>query len=288
MKKMLLLGGSGKLGTAIQQVFAPRWTLRALSSQDFDAAQPDSLLVQLEDFRPDLIVNCVAYLGIDPSEADPQAAFCLNALLPRYLVGLAARYDCPLVHFSTDAVFSGEKKAFLSEQDCPDPVNLYGVTKLSGDQLITAGAIKHYILRISLLFGPSSKQNQFVEKMLERIRNGQTELQIAADIVASPSYAPDVARQLLEIVAEERPWGLYHVANDGQASLYELMKELCRLCAPAVQIRAASHQDFAAVGRKNDFTPLRSVKLKALRPWQDALADYAATLDMNPRTGGKD
>ncbi len=288
MKKLLLLGGSGKLGTAINQVFSPQWTIKSLTSQDFDAANPESLLPQLSDFHPDLIVNCVAYLGIDPSEADPQAAFRLNALLPRYLAELAEKYSCPLVHFSSDAVFSGAKKTILSEQDCPDPVNLYGITKLAGDHLVAAVTPRHYILRISLLFGASSKQNQFVEKMLERVRKGQAELQIAADIVASPSYAPDIARQLFNIIEEKRPWGLYHVANDGQASLFDLMKELCRLCAPQVRVQAASHHDFAAVGRKNDFTPLCSVKLNALRPWQEALVDYVATLDMSPQTGGKD
>lgn len=281
MKKILLLGSAGKVGTAVRSVFSMDHLVVGKGRGDFDAADLAQVerLVREDDY--DIVVNAVAFVGIDQCEKEPAAAFALNALLPGRLTELSAELGFLLVHFSTDAVFSGKSAGHYLEEDCPRPINIYGLTKHAGDCLIQAGAGRHYLIRISLLFGPSAKENQFVEKMLARVRGGQKRLDISADIVCSPSYSLDVAARLRELIAAAAPSGLYHLANDGQASLYELIHELVDQLGLEVEVRPASHQDFPSVGRKNTWSVLRSQKIGPLRPWREAVRAYCTALDQS-------
>ena len=278
MKKLLLLGSAGKVGTAVRSAFAGDYLVVGKGRDDFDAADPGEASRLVREDRYDLVVNAVAFVGIDQCEREPARAFAVNALFPGRLAELSAELGFTLVHFSTDAVFSGRSSAPYLEEDCPQPINMYGVTKHAGDCLVQAAAARHYLIRVSLQFGESPKSNQFVEKMLARIGGGQKRLDIAADIVCSPSYSRDVAARVRDLVAEAAPYGLYHVANEGQASLYELMAEVVSQLRLDAEVRPASHRDFPSVGRKNTCSLLRSRKIPPLRPWREAVREYCATL----------
>jgi dTDP-4-dehydrorhamnose reductase len=278
MSKILVLGSAGKVGTAVQRVFSGEHLVVGKSREDFDAADLEQVSRLVREDRYDLVVNAVAFVGIDPCEREPARAFAVNALFPGRLAELSTELGFTLVHFSTDAVFSGKSSGAYLEEDCPRPINIYGLTKHAGDCLVQAAAARHYLIRLSVLFGESPKGGQFVEKMLDRVRQGQRRLDISADIVCSPSHSGDVAARLRQLVAEAAPFGLYHVANDGQASLYELMREIVSELRLDVDLRPASHRDFPSVGRKNTWSVLRSQKIPPLRPWREALREYCASL----------
>ena len=278
MKKLLLLGGPGKVGTAIRSVFSGDHLVVGKGRGDFDAADLAQVSRLVREDRYDLIVNAVAFVGIDQCEQEPGKAFAVNALFPGRLAELSAELGIPLVHFSTDAVFSGRTAGAYLEEECPQPINIYGLTKHAGDCLVQAATASHYLIRISLLFGESSKDSQFVEKMLARLRRGERRLEISSDIVCSPSYSRDIAARVRELIADTAPFGLYHVANDGQASLYDLMKEIVAQLKLEVDVRPASHRDFASVGKKNTWSVLRSQKISPLRPWQEAAREYCRVL----------
>lgn len=278
MKKLLLLGSAGKVGTAVRSAFSGDYLVVGKSRDDFDAADLEQASRLVREDRYDLVVNAAAFVGIDQSEQEPARAFAVNALFPGRLAELSAELGFTLVHFSTDAVFSGRTSGPYLEEDCPRPINMYGVTKHAGDCLVQAAADRHYLIRVSLQFGESPRSNQFVEKMLARVRGGQKRLDISADIVCSPSYSRDVAASVRELVADGAPYGLYHVANEGQASLYELMAEIVSQLRLDVDLRPASHRDFPSVGRKNTWSLLRSQKIPPLRPWQEAVREYCAVL----------
>ena len=273
-KKVLLLGSTGKMGIALHDVFKSTFTVFGKNSEDFDAASPKTVNPLIDDTCPDIVLNTAAFLGIDPCELEPEKALHMNTMFPKHLAELSEKKGFVLVHFSTDAVFPNIEESAFTEDDSPYPLNLYGVTKFGGDALIQSIASQYYIFRLPVLFGPSSKKNQFVEKMLERIQSGQKTLKVSSDIISSPSYSYDIAKEACRIIETLTPFGLYHLNNEGQGSLYDLMKEIVKNLKINVRLEPASFQDFPHIGKKNTRTPLKSTRIKPLRPWKDAVKAY--------------
>jgi len=273
-KKILILGNTGKIGIALSETLKGNYALTGKNSKDFDASDFKVIRTMIDDVKPDIVINTVAFMGIDPCEAEPEKAFLINALLPKFLADISLEYGFLFIHFSTDAVFNDEKRDFYVEDDIPKPLNVYGATKYSGDCFIQAISKKYYIFRLPVLFGKAIKNNQFVEKMLEKIKNGQKVLKISDDIISSPTYSYDVALKIKEALSASLPFGLYHIANEGKASLYELMSEILKCLNLDARAEKASYKDFAFKGIKNTFTPIRSRKTNPLRPWREALKDY--------------
>lgn len=278
MKKILLLGDTGKLGTAIKEVFKDNFDICGKNTSNFNAADFNSLDSLIESDRFDVVINTIAFLGIDQSENDNKTAYILNSLYPKKLAQLSEKNDFTLVHFSTDAVFDNSKMDFYNERDIPSPLNIYGATKYLGDCFIQAYAKKYYIFRIPILFGFTKKKEQFVEKMLLKIENGAKVIKVADDIVSSPTYSMDIAYKLLSFLNNDENFGSYHIANKGKASLYEIMKNIIRNLNLDIDVQPASYKDFPFVGIKNTYTPLNSIKTSLLRPWKDALFDYCERL----------
>lgn len=274
MQKLLLFGNTGKMGTAVTTALGDAFDIIGLCSKDVDIADLDAAADLVTEVAPDVVVNAAAFLGIDACENNPSQAFLTNALFPRRLARLAREGDFTLVHFSTDAVFSGRAGRALTEDDEPDPVNVYGSTKYSADVLIRDAAPKHYVFRLPVLFGENPKRSQLVEKLIDKVRGGETTLRVADDVVSNPSYSLDIARTLAQALDEGWDHGLYHVANEGQASLYDLISAVMDGLGIEVAVERASCNDFPSVGAKNLFTPIRSTKIPPMRPWQEALGEY--------------
>ena len=276
---MLLLGSTGKMGVAFTHIFEDDYLIAGKNSSNFDAVNFEQVRNLIEKNTPDIVINTVAFLGIDPCEKDPEKAFRLNTLYPKFLAELSNEKGFLLVHFSTDAVFNNEKGDFYTEKDCPHPLNMYGVTKYGGDCFIQAIAKRYYIFRIPVLFGETIKSTQFVEKMLQKVNEGQRVLKIADDIISSPTYSKDVAREVRRILDASYQFGLYHVANEGKASLYDLMKEIIKNLNFDVRVEKASYKDFPFLGIKNTFTPIKSEKITPLRHWRAPIREYCANLN---------
>lgn len=276
-KKLLLLGASGKMGTALGRVFAPDYEVIPKTSADFNAAHLDEAGALVRDSRPDLIVNAVALMGIDRCDQEADRAFKINALFPKVLAQAASGVSASLIHLSTAAVFDGSKNDYYNESDTPSPLNIYGATKLAGDAMVKAHLNQHYVFRIPVVFGPSVKDDQFTEKMLRKAKAGEA-LKVADDVYDSPSYSLDVAAEMKRIVDFESPFGLYHVTNRGKASLYELISYMVEKAGLNAPVERASYRDFTFVGLKNTNTPMTTRKLKPLRYWQRAADDYLELL----------
>jgi len=275
---ILLLGHTGKLGSALYDIFSTTHNVIGKNSLDFDATKFNEITDIIENIKPDYIINTIGFLGIDHCEQNHDKAILLNTLFPRHLAILANKRKITLVHFSTDAVFNDSKGDYYNENDRPAPLNIYGVSKYGGDCLVAAECTAHYIFRIPVLFGNSNKNDQFVEKMLFRIKEGQKVLKISDDIVSSPTYSRDVATAVKELLFNDVPYGLYHIANDGKASLFELMEEIKNALRLDVVIERTSFKSFPFVGTKNTYTPLASIRTGSLRHWKDAIHDYACFL----------
>tara|TARA_B100000315_G_C14510757_1_gene556827 strand:+ start:289 stop:1170 length:882 start_codon:yes stop_codon:yes gene_type:complete len=273
-KRVLLLGSTGKMGIALQDAFQNAYHVFGKNSKDFDACSPKTVDPLVEDIRPNIVLNTVAFLGIDPCEREPEKALHINTIFPKHLAELSEKKGFVLVHFSTDAVFPDTKGRAFTENDASKPVNLYGATKFGGDSLIQSIALRHYIFRLPILFGRTIKKNQFVEKMLAQVQASQKTLKIASDIISSPSYSSDLAREAYRIIETSMPFGLYHLANQGQGSLYDLMKEIIKNLKIDVTVVPVSFRDFPHIGTKNTRTPMESIRIKPLRPWREAVKAY--------------
>lgn len=272
MRKVLLLGATGKVGSALMRSLDGAYAVTGLASADLDARDFAAVEARVRAERPDVVVNTVAMLGIDACEKDPNGACRLNAYLPRLLARLMAESGGILVQFSTETVFSGRLERPLTEDDEPDPVNVYGHSKYMGDLLVRDALARHYLFRLPVLFGPSAKRNQLLERMIDKARAGEPLLRLAADIVTSPTSSLDVAAQVRLALDEGWDFGLYHLANAGQASLYDLVAEAVKLAGLATRVEPASWRDFPSLAPKNTVTPLVSTKRPPLRSWREALA----------------
>jgi dTDP-4-dehydrorhamnose reductase len=266
------------MGLAMTRVLSPDNELTGLNSRDFDAADFDPLGAIINGIAPELIINTVALQGIDRCELEPERAFRINTLFPGYLSGLCETRQIMLVHFSSDAVFTDIGAGYCTEDVVPSPLNVYGVTKYGGDCLVAGSCRRHYVCRLPLLFGESSGDGQFVEKMLTRLRSGTGNIRVAADVFSSPSFSLDIADRVRELIRDGDPYGTYHLANEGIASLHELMTEIAAHLLPESVVVQGSYLDFPFKGRKNLCTPLRSVKIGCLRPWREAVGDYCRLL----------
>jgi dTDP-4-dehydrorhamnose reductase len=280
MQRVLILGITGKMGRALADAFVHDYDVRGLTSNDCNAADTAQLEGLIHSHQPDIVINTVAYLGIDPCAENPADAFALNSALPRRLAELSNQEEFLLIHFSTDAVFADRQEGYFVESDRPEPMNVYGISKLAGDWSVMDLARRYYLVRIAVLFGPHSRPNQFVEKMLQRAQQGSTVLRIADDIVTTPCYSMDVANRIRSLVESDGAYGLYHMANHGRASLYDLIRAIAGELQLPVKIEPASHKDFPAIGRKNACTPLSSSKIEPLRHWREAVQDYCRTLTL--------
>ena len=213
-------------------------------------------------------------IGINLCEQQPQRCYELNAHAVTSLARICESRGICLVQPSSHAVFDGMKDGFYVEEDIPNPINTYAVSKYVGEIMARNLCSRHYIVRLPTLFGPRrNRALGFVDKMIEQIR-GNLPIRVPNDKIDSPTYTMDAARVILQIAAGGRPYGIYHVANQGRVSYYEFIVYLAKALSVDHSITQARDDDFPSLGRKPLKTAMASSRLDALRPWQSALDDY--------------
>ena len=279
MKKILLLGNTGKMGIALNKIFKNDYKLVGKNSTNYNASNFDEVKKLIFSEDPDIVINTVAIMGNDYCELYPEEAFRINALYPKYLSLLSEDKGFTLVHFSSEAVFSDSNDSYLYEDDLVRPINVYGMTKYAGDCFIEANTKNYYICRLPILFGECEKNNQFVEKMLTLVEKGNTTLKISDDIISSPSYSIDIAKIVKQLIDNKYYSGIYHISNDTKGSLYDLITEIVKELELDVKIKPTTYKNFEHIGNKNICTPLSSKKIDKLRDWRLAVRDYCKNIE---------
>ena len=246
--KILLLGASGLVGTAIAKVFVEAgYRVDAPSHQDFDLNELDNIVPAVETRAPELIINCAAMLGHENCEQHPEAALHLNALAPKQLAIASEKLGISMVQISTSAVFDGRKLTPYVESDQPAPVNMYGGSKYLGETFVQAYCSKPYIVRLPMVFGTSHNPNaSFIEKMLRKLHSADTTVYASSDEVCSPVFNMQAARTVLNILEEDER-GIFHVAGCDPVVIYDLVVTLSRLFDVKKNIVSVAHDFF---GRK--------------------------------------
>lgn len=277
---IVLFGAGGRLGTAFLRVL-PHRAFVTPGRADVDLGDVAALTAYIQSQKPAVVVNCIAYNNLEGAEADPAVADLVNATYAGNLAEASAAAGVPIVHFSTDYEFDGEKAEGYVETDVPNPLSVYGRSKKFGSDLVAAKNPRHYVIRVSCLYGaPGSSPNakrSFVEVILEQAKKDPT-FEVNDSGLASPTLVDDIARHVDRHVLsalQPLPSGTYHMANAGGATRYGWAKAIVELRGLSNIVKPKTPVPWNGVGpRRPVATILLSTKIPPMRPWREALADY--------------
>lgn len=267
MKQILLIGSSGQLGRELQQTL-PSDALVSVARDTLDLSQPDRIRQLILEIHPHVIINAAAHTAVDKAETETELAYAINAIAPAIMAKAANHIGATLIHISTDYVFNGRKGTFYQEDDDPNPLNVYGASKLAGEENIRQGCDRHLILRTSWVYGVHGKGN-FVKTML-RVGADRPEVRVVADQVGTPTSArsiADVITQLIPSLETSEATGTYHFTQSGVASWYDfavaIFEEARRLDFPLEVERVApiATADYPTPAQRPLYSVLSTQKL---------------------------
>jgi dTDP-4-dehydrorhamnose reductase len=275
-----VIGSTGQLGTDLMKVLRDKHEIRGLTHQDIEVTDYDSCQI-LKKHQPDVIINTAAFHKTDKCEDEPLKAFAVNSVGAKNVATTSRDIQATTIYVSTDYVFDGRKNEPYTEDDIPNPINTYGVSKLAGE-LCTKQNPKHYIMRVASLFGvagASGKGGNFVETMITKAKNNEP-ISVVEDMWMSPTYTKDAATTIQEIIEKKLPYGTYHATNQGYCTWFQFTKEILRLTGLNSKLTPTKTSQLRTKTQRPSFSALRSTKLSRhsiqMREWKEALADYLA------------
>ncbi len=277
--RVLIIGASGQLGSALRHTFADH-TLLTPGHGELDISQPQAIGA-IRELAPDLVLLPGAYTNVDGCALDPERAFRENTLGPKYVALACAKRDVPLVYVSTNEVFSGTATTAYREYDQPGPINAYGRSKWGGEQAVLQHAPTALVARVAWLFGGPRNFIRTILRLADQQSATGQPLQVVDDEVGSPTYTPDAAVAIRQLADAAVP-GIYHIVNAGQCSRYELACAALHSAAIAAPIVRITSAHFARPSTPPAYTPLLNGAAAALgitlRPWQSAVEEYVGAL----------
>jgi dTDP-4-dehydrorhamnose reductase len=280
--KILLTGKNGQVGSALQRTLPELGEVIALDRSQLDLAQPDSIREAVRAAQPDVIVNAAAYTAVDQAESDESAAFAVNRDGPAVLAEEAAKRGALLVHFSTDYVFDGAKTTPYAETDAPNPLNVYGRSKLAGEELIKTSRCRHVILRTSWVYSGSGKN--FLLTML-RLARERKELRVVDDQHGAPTsshmLAEATAEAISRVLHNASLDGLYHMTAGGSTTWCAFARAIFQAEKLGVSVKAISSAEYPTPARRPANSLLDNSQLAQkvgirLPPWEEGMRSVLA------------
>ncbi|UZE24107.1 dTDP-4-dehydrorhamnose reductase [Pseudomonas sp. B21-056] len=220
--RILIIGKNGQVSRALQSRLANTGELIVRGSDQLDLARPDQLRAHIGALRPNLIINAAAHTAVDQAENEPELAFAINAAAPGILAQAANELGIPLIHYSTDYVFDGSKPGPYTEDDTPNPLSVYGRSKLAGEDAIRQAGGQHLILRTSWVY--STEGRNFLLTM-QRLLQEKPHLRVVADQIGAPTWAGTIADSTARVIERWMAsrcgaWGTYHLTAQGETSWF--------------------------------------------------------------------
>ncbi|OGI25297.1 MAG: dTDP-4-dehydrorhamnose reductase, partial [Candidatus Moranbacteria bacterium RBG_13_45_13] len=250
-RRILILGSHGMLGQDLEKVFEAdqNWEVFAYDRDEIDIASKKSLREKIEKVDPQTVVNATGYNAVDRCESDEieyELAKKINGFGPGILAKICKERGIPVVHYSTDYVFDGEKGEY-DETAKPAPISNYGRSKLLGEEEIEKNTDKFWLLRTSKLFGRPGKsamsKKSFFDTMIQLAKDNQT-LKVVDEEKSCFTYTPDLALETKEIIEEGIPFGIYHVMNEGPCTWFEAAAELFKIAKMDVEVVPVAATEF--------------------------------------------
>lgn len=280
MQKILLIGAQGQLGKDLTRVLSRDFDMAGVDIEQCDITQAQQVSALFETIRPDIAINTAAWTDVPACETNDEKAFQINALGAKNIAVSCERLSCKLMHISTDYVFDGKKNSPYIESDRPAPLNVYGLSKLTGEYYVKAYCTRHFIVRTSGLYGiyPAvGKKTNFVETMLKLAKENDT-VKVVDDEVLTPTFTVNLAQQIRMLITENH-YGIYHATNNGACSWYQFTEKIFDLAQIKTKLEKTSVKEFASTVRRPGYSVLENDRLKQrgidiMKKWEDALADY--------------
>jgi dTDP-4-dehydrorhamnose reductase len=289
--KIAVVGAGGQLGAAIAEECATAHDIVTFTRTELDTTDDAAVAAAMDAARPDAIVNGSAFTDVDAAEDHPVDALNVNAFAVRALARAAETHGAALVHFSTDFVFDGTATTPYTEQDRPNPRNVYAASKLLGEWLALE-APRAYVLRVESLFGraangPAPKGS--VAAIVKTLLAGGSP-KVFEDRTVSPTHVVDAARATRKLLESGVPPGLYHCVNSGSCTWLEFAQELARQLGVEPRFEAVKMADVQLRATRPQYCALSNEKLRAagieMPTWQDGLKRYVATIGSSSSTRG--
>ncbi|RLB58105.1 MAG: dTDP-4-dehydrorhamnose reductase [Deltaproteobacteria bacterium] len=280
MNKVLVTGAQGQLGRdLVKYLLGLGVDVVATDVGELDIADLAAVRQALATGGPQAVVNCAAYNDVDRAERDWRAALDINGLGPRNLAIACEEAGIPLMHFSTDFVFAGDKGSPYTIADEPAPLGAYARSKLLGERMVAGLCRRHFVVRLSWVFGDSGEVN-FPRKVLGWAKDREV-IRVVDDQVSRPAYTPDLVPPLWKLL-KSGAFGLYHLANEGICSRFEWASHLVRSAGLGTTVQPARTADFSEAARRPVYSALDLYPLDdmfgTLPHWRDASDRFLAAI----------
>jgi dTDP-4-dehydrorhamnose reductase len=283
--RILLTGCNGQVGWELARTLSSLGEVVATDSKTLDLADADAIRRLMAEARPRIVVNPAAYTAVDKAESEAERAYAINAVAPGILAEEAEKLGALLVHYSTDYVFDGSGETPWREDDATGPLNVYGASKLAGEQAIRERCRRHLIFRTSWVYG--ARGANFLLTM-RRLMRERPELKIVADQIGAPTWCRHLAEATAQVLAQVQspfrgadkpePWGVYHMTNAGETSWHGFAATIEELDPPATPARLLPipSSDYPTPARRPLNSRLDNGKLERvfglrLPEWREAL-----------------
>jgi dTDP-4-dehydrorhamnose reductase len=284
MKRVILvIGAKGMLGRDLMGILRSSFSNEEVIGWDIeemDIQKESESVTRIEKLRPEIVIHIAAYTDVDGCELDQERAFAVNAEGTKHVALAASKCRAKMVYLSTDYVFDGDKREPYLESDSPHPLNVYGHSKLRGEQYVQELVKDFLIIRTEWLYGPFGKN--FVSSILQQAREKRM-LSIVNDQVGSPTYTADLANAISGLIQFDAR-GIFHVANSDFCTWYTFGQAILKLSGVnRVRVNAISSRELGRPAARPSYSVLNCQKLKketglTMRPWFEALKEYLSTI----------
>jgi len=275
MKKVLVTGAKGMLGQDLCPILEDEgYEVVETDIDNLDITDKNNVYDVLKRENPEIVIHCAAYTNVDKAEEEIETAKKINVQGTENIAKFCGENDITLVYISTDYVFDGElKDGFYNPEDKTNPINIYGITKRNGEEMVKKYCKKYYIARTSWLYGIHGKN--FVETMISLA--DKPELKVVDDQIGCPTWTVELSDGIVKLLNNE-DFGTYHVCGSGKTSWYGFAKEIFKLLNLEVNIKPCNTEEFPRPAKRPKYSPMDNNKI--CRPWQKALRDYISLRDM--------
>jgi dTDP-4-dehydrorhamnose reductase len=274
MKKVLITGAGGQLGStlAVQSVL---YDVFSFNKKQLNVVNKQEVFQVFKAIKPHFVIHTAAYTNVDESEVNKRIAFEVNCDGTENIALACKKWDSVMIYMSTDYVFDGKKKEPYTEEDVPNPVNWYGLTKLIGEETVKVLLDKYFILRTSWLYGPSGKN--FVKTILEMAETS-LEIKVVNDQMGCPTYVKDLCKVIFQLI-EVNGYGIYHASNVGVCSWYDFANSILKMSGnKETFLLPISSEELNRLAIRPHNSALQNTKSVYTMPeWKEALEDFMKT-----------
>lgn len=281
--KVLVTGANGQLGyDVVKELQKQNIECYGASRQDFDIVDFEVTENFIKNYMPDVVIHCAAYTAVDKAEDEQVLCYLVNVSATDNIAKICKKINAKMLYISTDYVFDGNKDDFYEVDDEPNPINVYGKTKLLGEQAVQKILDKYFIVRISWVFGEHG--NNFVKTMLH-LGKERKEINVIADQYGSPTYTADLAPLLVEMIQTEK-YGIYHATNEGVCTWAEFAEEIFKIAGIDVKVNHITTAEYPTRAKRPLNSRLSKEKIInnkfiIIRAWEKALREFIEQQELN-------